>query len=78
MTVHYSVESLNPLFLSEDFISDKNNYKQTNKQSLSSLITFLNSIENNKQYLESLKNKSASEWREFATQCMVEIVDNKK
>lgn len=35
-------------------------------------------IENNKQYLENLKNKSASEWREFATQCMVEIVDNKK
>ena len=35
-------------------------------------------IDNNKQYLESLKNKSASEWREFATQCMVEIVDNKK
>ena len=35
-------------------------------------------IENNKQYLESLKNKSASEWRKFATQCMVEIVDNKK
>ena len=35
-------------------------------------------IENNKQYLESLKNKSASEWRVFATQCMVEIVDNKK
>ena len=35
-------------------------------------------IENNKQYLESLKNQSASEWREFATQCMVEIVDNKK
>ena len=35
-------------------------------------------IEHNKQYLESLKKKSASEWREFATQCMVEIVDNKK
>lgn len=35
-------------------------------------------IENNKQYLESLKKKSAFEWREFATQCMVEIVDNKK
>ena len=35
-------------------------------------------IESNKQYLKSLKNKSASEWREFATQCMVEIVDNKK
>ena len=35
-------------------------------------------IENNKQYLENLKGKSATEWREFATQCMVEIVDNKK
>ena len=35
-------------------------------------------INNNKQYLENLKIKSASEWREYATQCMVEIVDNKK
>ena len=41
-------------------------------------LNLLEDIENNKQYLESLKNKSASEWRDFATQCMVEIVDNKK
>ncbi len=35
-------------------------------------------IQNNKQYLESLKNKSAAEWREYARQCMVEILDNKR
>ena len=35
-------------------------------------------IQNNKQYLESLKNKSATEWREYASQCMVEILDNKR
>ena len=35
-------------------------------------------IQNNKKYLESLKNKSATEWREYARQCMVEIVDNKQ
>lgn len=35
-------------------------------------------IKNNKQYLKSLKNKSATEWREYGTQCMVEILDNKK
>ena len=34
-------------------------------------------IENNKQHLNSLKNKKAEEWREYATQCMVEILDNK-
>lgn len=34
-------------------------------------------IENNKQHLNSLKGKKAEEWREYATQCMVEILDNK-
>ena len=34
-------------------------------------------IESNKQHLNSLKGKIASEWREYATQCMVEILDNK-
>jgi hypothetical protein len=34
-------------------------------------------IENNKQHLNSLKDKKAEEWREYATQCMVEILDNK-
>ena len=34
-------------------------------------------IESNKQHLNSLKGKIASEWREYATQCMIEILDNK-
>ena len=34
-------------------------------------------IQNNRNHLSSLKNKSSSEWREYATQCMVEILDNK-
>ncbi|MDB9811022.1 hypothetical protein OAB95_01045 [Candidatus Pelagibacter sp.] len=34
-------------------------------------------IENNKQHLNSLKDKKAEEWREYATQCLVEILDNK-
>ena len=34
-------------------------------------------IDNNKQHLNSLKGKKANEWREYATQCMVEILDNK-
>lgn len=34
-------------------------------------------IDNNKQHLDSLKGKTATEWREYATQCMVEILDNK-
>ena len=34
-------------------------------------------IDSNKQHLNSLKDKSASEWREYATQCMIEILDHK-
>ena len=34
-------------------------------------------IENNKNHLNSLKEKNAEEWREYATLCMVEILDNK-
>ena len=34
-------------------------------------------IKSNKQHLNSLKGKIASEWREYATQCMVEILDSK-
>ena len=34
-------------------------------------------INNNKQHLDSLKGKTAIEWREYATQCMVEILDHK-
>ena len=34
-------------------------------------------IKNNRDHLNSLKNKNSSEWREYATNCMVEIMDNK-
>jgi hypothetical protein len=34
-------------------------------------------IDSNKQHLNSLKDKTANEWREYATQCMVEILDHK-
>ena len=34
-------------------------------------------IQNNRNHLNSLKEKNSSEWREYATQCMVEIMDNK-
>jgi hypothetical protein len=36
-----------------------------------------NNIKNNRDHLNSLKGKTSSEWREYATQCMVEIMDNK-
>ena len=34
-------------------------------------------IDSNMNHLNNLKDKSASEWREYATQCMVEILDHK-
>ena len=34
-------------------------------------------IDNNMNHLNNLKDKSAEEWREYATQCMVEILDHK-
>ena len=34
-------------------------------------------IENNKKHLNGLKGKKAEDWREYATQCMVEILDHK-
>ena len=34
-------------------------------------------IDNNKKHLNSLKGKTASEWRQYATQCMIEILDHK-
>ena len=34
-------------------------------------------IDSNKNHLNNLKDKSAEEWREYATQCMVEILDHK-
>ena len=34
-------------------------------------------IQSNRDHLNSLKNKNSSEWREYATQCMVEIMNYK-
>ena len=34
-------------------------------------------IDSNMKHLNNLKDKSAAEWREYATQCMVEILDHK-
>ena len=34
-------------------------------------------IQNNRNHLNSLKDKDSSEWREYATKCMIEIMENK-
>ena len=34
-------------------------------------------IQNNRNHLNSLKGKNSLEWREYATKCMIEIMDNK-
>ena len=34
-------------------------------------------IDSNMDHLNNLKDKSAGEWREYATQCMIEILDHK-
>jgi hypothetical protein len=34
-------------------------------------------IKDNRDHLNSLKGKTSAEWRDYATQCMVEIMDNK-
>ena len=41
-------------------------------------LKFEDDIRDNRDHLNSLKNKTSSEWREYATQCMIEIMDNKK
>jgi len=35
-------------------------------------------IKDNKKHLISLKGNTSSEWRDYATKCMIEILDNKK
>ena len=35
-------------------------------------------IQNNRDHLNSLKGKNSLEWKEYATKCMIEIMDNKK
>ena len=38
---------------------------------------YLNDIKNNREHLNSLKGKNSSQWREYATKCMIEIMENK-
>ena len=40
-------------------------------------IKYEENIKNNRDHLNSLKGKTSIEWREYATQCMIEIMDNK-
>ena len=40
-------------------------------------IKYKNDIKNNRDHLDNLKGKSSTEWREYATKCMIEIMDNK-
>ena len=40
-------------------------------------LKYNNDVKNNKNHLNSLKGKSSTEWREYATKCMVEIMSNK-
>ena len=34
-------------------------------------------IQNNRNHLNGLKDKNSAEWREYATKCMIEIMENK-
>ena len=40
-------------------------------------IKYKDDIQSNRDHLNSLKKKNSSEWREYATKCMIEIMDNK-
>ncbi len=40
-------------------------------------IKYKDDIQNNRNHLNSLKDKNSSEWREYATKCMIEIMDSK-
>ena len=40
-------------------------------------IKYKKDIQNNRDHLSSLKENNSSEWREYATKCMIEIMDNK-
>jgi hypothetical protein len=54
-----------------NLINMEKNLEETDKAK------YQENIDSNKQHLNSLKDKSASEWREYATQCMIEILDHK-
>ena len=45
---------------------------------VSDKLKYKDDIKSNRDHLNSLKNKNSTEWRDYATQCMVEIISNKK
>ena len=40
-------------------------------------LKYKDDIQSNRDHLNSLKNKNSSEWRKYATQCMIEIMSQK-
>ena len=40
-------------------------------------IRYQEDIQNNRNHLDGLKGKNSAEWKEYATKCMIEIMDNK-
>ena len=54
-----------------NLINMQKNLEETDK------VKYQENIDSNKQHLNSLEGKSASEWREYVTKCMVEILDHK-
>lgn len=53
MTIHYTVESLRDLFLSDQYQSDKSKYETSHQPILRDMKQFLNSIDINKQYFRT-------------------------
>ena len=41
-------------------------------------IKYIEDIKKNRDHLDGLKDKTSAEWREYATLCMIEIMENKK
>ena len=41
-------------------------------------IKYIENIKKNRDHLNGLKDKTSAEWREYATLCMIEIMENKK
>ena len=50
----------------------ENNLKEYDK------IKYKEDIKKNREHLNGLKDKTSAEWREYATQCMIEIMEDKK
>ena len=40
-------------------------------------IKYKEDIQNNRDHLNGLKDKTSAEWKEYATKCMIEIMDSK-